>query len=77
MHSSMLKHTTYQGYEAVLRNHLLTVFGDKPLADIFREQVKELAYEKLKTGLSTRRVEIIIKTLGVIFNHALRKGNFR
>jgi integrase len=69
-----LKPSTYRGYRVLLEKHILPEFGNKPLPEITRDEIKALCYRKLEGGLSGNTVSYIARTLSAIFNHAVEDG---
>ena len=66
-----IKDSTYQEYEAAMKNHLNPVFGSKPLAKIGRKEVKELIARKKKEGLSSSTIRNILAPLRGMYNEAI------
>jgi len=69
-----LKPSTRHGYRHLLENHILPVFGSRPLAEIARDEIKALCYRKIQEGLSASTVSYLARTLSAIFNHAVEDG---
>ncbi len=76
------KPATYDNYETAFRVHLMPRFGTKELAEITRDDVKQLAYELLdqrsKKGKQKSRstVRATLAPLKAMFNHAIEDGHF-
>jgi len=51
---SNLKYSTYKSYGGILENYLQS-FKDKPLDQITRGEIRDLIYEKLKSGKKVRK----------------------
>ena len=62
---------TYEVYGQALRCHLLPHFGQKDIATITREEVKQLAYGMLAQGKSRNTVMVTLAPLREMFNHAI------
>ncbi len=84
-----LKPSSKNGYTNLLENHILPTFKDRPLAEITREDVKELCFSLLQEGrkrpittedktkdatLSARTVVYVARTISAIYNHAIEDG---
>jgi len=84
-----LKPSTARGYQLLLDAYILPVLKDRPLAEITREDVKELCFSCLESGrkrpitledetedstLSPRSVAYIVRTISAVFNHAIEDG---
>ncbi len=55
----------------MLNSHILPAFGKRKLNEITRQHVKDVCFQKLKEGLSSRSVKYIATTISAIFNHAI------
>jgi integrase len=66
-----IKDSTYREYEAALKNHLIPVFGPKPLAKIGRKEVKELIARKKQEGFSSSTIRNILAPLRGMYNEAI------
>ncbi len=84
-----LKPSSADGYKTILDHYILPTFKDRPLAEITREEIKELCFEKMREGrvrpkklpnkkldasLSPRSITYMMRTLSAIFNHAVEDG---
>lgn len=84
-----LKESSQRGYRGILDTHILPKFRRRLLVEITREEIKELCFEKMRTGrvkpkkvddktvdatLSPRSVSYITRTLSAIFTHAMEDG---
>ena len=69
-----IKATTYQEYEAVLRNHANPLLGSRPLAKINRKMIRELIALKKKEGYDQNTIKNILAPIRGIFNHAIDEG---
>ncbi|HBB18676.1 MAG TPA: hypothetical protein DCZ97_17375 [Syntrophus sp. (in: bacteria)] len=49
-----MKESTARGCRGVLDPHILPAFEHRPLAEITREEIKELFFEKMRAGLNRR-----------------------
>ena len=88
--STNLKPSAKRGYESLLNNHILPALKDRPLAEVTREEIKELGFSILQEGrirpkatenkkvkdatLSARTVVYAIRTISAIYNHAIEDG---
>lgn len=87
--ASNLKGSSQRGYRGILDTHILPRFRRRLLVEITREEIKELCFEKMRTGrvkpkkvddetmdatLSPRSVSYITRTLSAIFTHAVEDG---
>jgi len=87
--ASNLKESSQRGYRGILDTHILPKFRRRLLVEITREEIKELCFEKMRTGrvkpkkvddetvdatLSPRSVSYITRTLSAIFTHAMEDG---
>ena len=74
-HVSMnLKESTAQAYRVLLDKHILPTFRNQPLAEITRNEIKVLCYQKSESGLAGRSVHYIARTISAIFNQAIEDG---
>jgi len=69
-----LKPSTARYYRMNLDAHLLPTLGARKLADITRQDVKALAFEKAEKGIAKSYVHGIVRTLSAILNHAVEDG---
>jgi len=69
-----IKASTYQEYEAVLRNHVYPIIGNKPFAKVSRESIKVLIAAKKKEGFSQSTVRNIIAPVRALFFDAMEDG---
>jgi integrase len=70
-----VKESTYQEYEAVLRNHANPILGARPLAKINRKMVRELIAMKKKEGYDQSTIKNILAPVRGMFNHAIDEGS--
>src|SRR5262249_39436720 len=70
-----LKESTYQEYEAVLRNHVYPVFGQRPFSKVSREVIKTLIADSIANGCSRSTVRNIIAPIRGMYNHAIDNGS--
>ena len=68
---SFCKHSTDAGYISIIKSHLVPFFGDVPLDQIQRRNVKELIGSKLSEGLSPGTVRNIRLCLSSILSSAI------
>jgi integrase len=69
------KESTLAGYETAYRLYLAPAFGQKDIAEISREEVKQLAYGLLAKGKSRPYVKGTLAPLSGMFNHAVEDGH--
>jgi integrase len=69
-----LKHSTKVSYREALDRNVLPVFGKRPLHEITRPEIKDFCHGKIRQGLSTGSVRVLITIISSIFNHALEDG---
>ncbi|MBW6503267.1 site-specific integrase [bacterium] len=85
-----LKPSSKRGYESLLDNLILPALKDRPLAEIARDEIKELCFALLQEGrkvpkktedkkvkdptLSARTVVYAVRTISAIYNHAIEDG---
>ncbi len=69
-----VKPKTWEQYEYAVRLHLKPAFGEKPLASLQAQDVRDFISEKLKAGLSPRTVHTIRAILRAALNVALKDG---
>ena len=62
-----IKDSTYQEYEAVLKNHVYPLLGSKPFAKVNRAMIRELIAAKKKDGLSQSTVRNIMAPVRGLF----------
>jgi len=68
---------TYVGYESSLRNHVLPVFGDRPIADITYRECKAFVDVLLRSGLAPGTAGEARKVLRLVLGEALRSDAIR
>ena len=68
------KGSTETGYRYILDKHIYPDFGDRPITEIARNEIKAFCYRKLEGGLSARSVSYIARTLSAIFNQSIEDG---
>jgi integrase len=71
--STHLKYTTQKSYEYIIRFHLGKL-KSRPLDQIKRPELRELIYEKLKSGLSPKTVVNIKAVISSLLNHSFEDG---
>jgi integrase len=69
-----LKPKTREGYESILRTHLLPAFGDRPLAKVRPVEVGQFFSGLVAGGMSVSRVRQTKNVLKRIFDEAVRNG---
>ena len=69
-----LKEKTAEGYESLLRVHVLPVFGDLELATIDRVAVRQWVAELEVSGLSPSRIRQARQVLGAVLGAAVDAG---
>ncbi len=65
-----IKESTYQEYEAVLRNHIYPTFGDRAFLDVKRADIRELIKAKKET-CSQSTIKNIIAPVRGMYNQAI------
>jgi integrase len=68
------KASTTVGYESYLRVHAAPFFGEKPIADITKEDVEEFIVVCLENDQSVKSTQNYLGFLHSIFNFAIRNG---
>ena len=68
-----LKFTTQKSYDYIMRIHLGGLM-DRPLDQITRPELRDLIYEKLKSGLAPKTVVNIKAVISSLLNHAFEDG---
>jgi integrase len=69
-----LKESSAEGYQLILKSHILPDFGERVVESITRDEIKELCYRKKADGLSASYVRYIAATLSAIFTNAVEAG---
>ncbi len=69
-----IKESTYQEYEAVLKNHVYPLLGSKPFAKISRAMIRELIAAKKKEGFSQSTIRNIMAPVRGMFFQAMDDG---
>jgi integrase len=69
-----LKPKTREGYESILRTHLLPAFGDQPIAKIRPVEVGQFFSGLAAAGMSVSRLRQTKSVLKLIFDEAVRNG---
>src|ERR687891_251596 len=77
LHSLHVKPKTYVGYESSLRNHVLPVFANRPIADISYRECKAFVDGLLRDGLAPGTVGEARKILRLVLGEALRSDAIR
>ena len=70
----VIKHSTYQEYGAVLRNHVYPLLGSKPFAKVNRAMIRELIAVK-KKEFSQSTIRNIMAPVRGMFFQAIEDGN--
>ncbi len=65
------KPSTVIGYQILLDNHVLPVFGKKPVADISRMMVKTFLMKKVDSGLAISTVSYMKSCISGVLNAAI------
>jgi hypothetical protein len=68
------KPSTTAGYESYLRVHIGPFFGEKPIADVTKEDVEEFVAVCLDDGQSIKNTRNLLGFLHSVFDFGLRKG---
>ena len=71
---SQIKASTYQEYEAVLRNHVYPLIGSKPFAKVGRQSIKALIAKKKNEGCSQSTIRNILAPVRGVFFDAMDSG---
>nr|NIO19453.1 tyrosine-type recombinase/integrase [Candidatus Aenigmarchaeota archaeon] len=69
-----LKDSSYRRYRAILRDHIFPDLENKPIDVVTRQDVKDIGFNKIRAGLSSRTATYIIRTVSVIYSHAIEDG---
>jgi integrase len=69
-----IKDSTYQEYEAVLKNHVYPLIGSKPFAKVNRPMIRELIATKKKEGFSQSTIRNIMAPVRGMFFQAMEEG---
>jgi integrase len=69
-----LKPKTREGYESILRTHLLPAFGDQPIAKVRPVDVGQFFSSLAAAGMSVSRMRQTKNVLKRIFDEAVRNG---
>jgi integrase len=69
-----IKDSTYQEYEAVLKNHVYPLLGSKPFAKVNRAMIRELIAGKKKEGFSQSTIRNIMAPVRGMYNQAIEDG---
>jgi integrase len=69
-----IKDSTYQEYEAVLKNHVYPLLGSKPFAKVNRAMIRELIAAKKKEGFSQSTIRNIMAPVRGMFFQAIEDG---
>ena len=77
LHSLHVKPKTYVGYESSLRNHVLPVFANRPIADITYRECKAFVDGLLRRGLAPGTAGEARKILRLVLGEALRSDAIR
>src|SRR4029453_13091601 len=69
-----IKDSTYQEYEAVLKNYVYPLLASKPFAKVNRSRIRELIAAKKKEGFSQSTIRNIMAPVRGMFNQAIEDG---
>src|SRR5262249_15040148 len=69
-----IKASTYQEYEAVLKNHVYPLLGSKPFAKVNRAMIRGLITVKKKEGFSQSTIRNIMAPVRGMFFQAIEDG---
>ena len=69
-----VKQKTYQGYETLVRCHLIPAFEKIKLKNLTVDMVQKFMNDKAKEGLSGRTIRYIRSTLHNALNQAIQNG---
>jgi len=70
-----IKTSTYQEYEAVLKNHVYPLLGSRPFVKVQRSMIRQLIAVKKKEGFSQSTIRNIIAPVRGMFFQAIDDGN--
>jgi integrase len=65
------RESTRLRYADTFRNYIAPVFGDMPVTEIARTQVKEFVADLVGKGLARATIRIIVSNLCTVFSHAI------
>jgi integrase len=71
---SVIKESTYQEYESVLKKHVYPFIGSKPFVKVSRTMIRELIAAKKKEGLSQSTIRNIMAPVRGMFFQAMEDG---
>ena len=71
---SAVKESTYQEYEAVLKNHVCPLLGSKPFVKVNRSMIRELIAAKKKEGFSQSTIRNMMAPVRGMFFQAMEDG---
>lgn len=66
-----IKASTYQEYEAVLRNHVYPLLGSTPFIDVKRPQIRQLIAAKKAEGYEQSTIGNIMAPVRSMYNQAI------
>lgn len=69
-----LKPATQHSYRGQLDRHILPAFGNRPMAEISRGEVRDFCHNLMTDGLSAASVKVTLIIISSIFNHAIEDG---
>ena len=69
-----IKDSTYQEYEAVLKNHVYPLLGSKPFAKVNRAMIRGLITVKKKEGFSQSTIRNIMAPVRGMYFQAIEDG---
>ena len=70
-----IKESTYEEYEAVLKNHLYPLLGSRPLAKVNRAMIREVIKVKKGEGFSQSTIRNILAPVRGMFFQAIDDGS--
>jgi integrase len=71
----MYKHSTQKNHRHILGKHLLPRFGDKPIADVTRQEVQAFVAHLVQTGYAPKTVDHIHDVLSAVLRTAVKWGH--
>jgi integrase len=66
--------STYQEYEAVLRNHIYPEFGEKPFGKVTKPMIRDLITKKRNEGYEPATVRNMLAPVRGMYNQAIEDG---
>jgi integrase len=73
----MYKHSTQKNHRHILGKHLLPRFGDKPIADVTRQEVQAYVAQLNQAGYAPKSIDHVHDVLSAVLRTAVKWGHLQ